>query len=158
MFCKKCGKYIQPEEKICPYCGEAVEQIKEDLGETKIIGDIDSEEKLVEIPEEIEFVEEESFDFPEDMSSEEFEFEDEEEMAEEDEFYDEDEDDFVAGKAAITNQNKKMNIIAIAVSAGIIIIIVIAAVVLSMTFGSPNEEEDRKSTRLSSHLRQSRIP
>lgn len=107
MFCKKCGKYIQPEEKICPYCGEAVERIKEDLGETKIIGDIDSEEKLVEIPEEIEFVEEESFDFPEDMSSEEFEFEDEEEMAEEDEFYDEDEDDFVAGKAAITNQNKK---------------------------------------------------
>ena len=25
MFCKKCGKYVQPTEKQCPYCGEIME-------------------------------------------------------------------------------------------------------------------------------------
>ena len=133
MFCKKCGKYVQPEEKVCPYCGEQMEKIKEDPGETKVIGDLNVEEELIEIPEEIEFVEEETFDFPEDMQPEEFEFEDDEELSEDEEFYDDDEEDSEAGRIAITNQNKKMNIIAIAVSAGIIIIIVIAAVALSLT-------------------------
>ena len=121
MFCKKCGKYVQPEEKVCPYCGEQMEKIIEDPGETKVIGDLNVEEELIEIPEEIEFVEEETFDFPEDMQPEEFEFEDDEELSEDEEFYDDDEEDSEAGRIAITNQNKKMNIIAIAVSAGIII-------------------------------------
>ena len=30
MFCKKCGKYVQPNEKVCPYCGEEI--IKNTLG------------------------------------------------------------------------------------------------------------------------------
>ena len=48
MFCKKCGKYVQPTEKQCPYCGEIMEDtvnnqtdngtgnVSEDFGETKI--------------------------------------------------------------------------------------------------------------------------
>ena len=26
MFCKKCGKYVQPNENFCPYCGAEVEK------------------------------------------------------------------------------------------------------------------------------------
>ena len=153
MFCKKCGKYVQPNEKVCPYCGEEiikntedVSNQKEDFGETKIFGNLDIDdsngpEELAEIPDEIEYVEDEEFDFPEDMEDEEFQFEDEDEIDEDEEYYNDDEEEEGQIDASkITNQNKKMNIIAIAVSAGIIIIIVIAAVVLSKSFSKPTEE------------------
>ena len=74
MFCKKCGKYVQPNEKVCPYCGEEiikntedVSNQKEDFGETKIFGNLDIDdsngpEELAEIPDEIEYVEDEEID------------------------------------------------------------------------------------------------
>ena len=73
MFCKKCGKYVQPTEKQCPYCGEIMEDTvnnqadngtgnasedfgetkifdapKEDFGETKIFGNLDIDDDNVE--------------------------------------------------------------------------------------------------------------
>ena len=104
MFCKKCGKYVQPNEKVCPYCGEEiikntedVSNQKEDFGETKIFGNLNIDdsnepEELAEIPDEIEYVEEEEFDFPEDME-EEFQFEDEDEIDEDEEYYNDDEEE-----------------------------------------------------------------
>ena len=76
MFCKKCGKYVQPTEKQCPYCGEIMEDTvnnqadngtgnasedfgetkifddpKEDFGETKIFGNLDiDDDNAEEIP------------------------------------------------------------------------------------------------------------
>lgn len=29
MFCKNCGKEIKGNEKFCPYCGQAVDEIRE---------------------------------------------------------------------------------------------------------------------------------
>ena len=122
MFCKKCGKYVQPTDEFCPYCGERVVKentdIKNDsLGDTKIIGNLNQEDDLVEIPDEVEYVEDEKFDFPEDMDVPNFEFDDEDDNEDEEDFYDNDDvEEPQVNKAAITNENKKMNIIAIAVS------------------------------------------
>ena len=189
MFCKKCGKYVQPTEKQCPYCGEIMEDTvnnqadngtgnasedfgetkifddpKEDFGETKIFGNLDIDDDNVEeiptvsddfdgidtvddefedLPDEIQYEEEDSFDFPEEMEDENFVFEDENQIDEDEEFYDDDSDEYDTEipDSQIINQNKKMNIIAIAVSAGIIIVVVVAAIFLSSTFGKTKTEE-----------------
>ena len=39
MFCKKCGKYVQPTDEFCPYCGERVVKENTDIKENiKILG------------------------------------------------------------------------------------------------------------------------
>ena len=176
MFCKKCGKYVQPTEKQCPYCGEIMEDTvnnqadngtgnaSEDFGETKIFGNLDIDDDNAEeiptvsddfdgidtvddefedLPDEIQYEEEDSFDFPEEMEDENFVFEDENQIDEDEEFYDDDSDEYDTEipDSQIINQNKKMNIIAIAVSAGIIIVVVVAAIFLSSTFGKTKTEE-----------------
>ena len=77
------------------------------------------------------------------MEDENFVFEDENQIDEDEEFYDDDSDEYDTEipDSQIINQNKKMNIIAIAVSAGNIIVVVVAAIFLSSTFGKTKTEE-----------------
>lgn len=160
MFCKKCGKYIQPDQNFCPTCGTPVENNNtesmgdtkvipglnnmEDMGDTKVIPNLNELENQKsfgnntnsfdniddsDFPEEIEYVEDkiEGFDFPEEPE-EEFEFDSDEN----EEYVVDDEDEI--DKSMITNENKKLNIIAIVVSVVIVIGIVIAAIILTKSF------------------------
>ena len=85
MFCKKCGKYVQPNENFCPYCGAEVEKagFASNTDETKVIPNIQDElnsqgksldDISEDIPKEVEYVEDDQFDFPEDLGDDEFEF------------------------------------------------------------------------------------
>ena len=116
-------KYVQPGKTICPNCGEIV-LAQEDYDETIVIPDINIEdmEEISDIKplgemadldfeDEIKYEDDEleDFDFPQDSGDEDFQFEDDEE-----DLYDDEPSEM--DKAIITNENKKMNIIAIAVS------------------------------------------
>ena len=94
-----------------------------------------------DFPEEIEYVEDkiEGFDFPEEPE-EEFEFDSDEN----EEYVVDDEDEI--DKSMITNENKKLNIIAIVVSVVIVIGIVIAAIILTKSFGNDNNNNTVETT------------
>ena len=100
---------------------------------TNSFDDIDDSD----FPEEIEYVEDkiEGFDFPEEPE-EEFEFDSDEN----EEYVVDDEDEI--DKSMITNENKKLNIIAIVVSVVIVIGIVIAAIILTKSFGNHNRRNN----------------
>ena len=47
MFCKKCGKYIQPGQNFCPTCGTPVENNNtESMGDTKVIPGLNNMEDM----------------------------------------------------------------------------------------------------------------
>ena len=47
MFCKKCGKYIQPGQNFCPTCGPPVENNNtESMGDTKVIPGLNNMEDM----------------------------------------------------------------------------------------------------------------
>ena len=47
MFCKKCGKYIQPDQNFCPTCGTPVENNNtESMGDTKVIPGLNNMEDM----------------------------------------------------------------------------------------------------------------
>ena len=161
MFCKKSGKYIMEGQKFCPYCGTPApvpEESQDDMGMTKVIPDLDQSEMEplediqdgLNISGEIEYEEDglDRFDFPENIEEKEvFQFEDDDDFYDDEEFYDDEKDSSdELEKIRVTNQNKKLNIIAIAVSVSIVILIVIVAVILTSAFGGDDKPEEVTTT------------